>query len=74
MLFDNVSTYKGSVLVMHKTNEYMVVHRCDDKYLIYSLFGVLAQMVERLLCKQEAVGSSPTCSTHETMFSSFKNK
>ena len=52
---------------MHKTNEYMVVHRCDDKYLIYSLFGAVAQLVEHLLCKQGVVGSSPIRSTNETL-------
>ena len=40
--------------------------RVQDGPLSYSSYGGIAQLVERLLCKQDVSGSSPLTSTNAT--------
>ncbi len=40
----------------------IIVFSCRLAY--FQAFGPLAHLVERLLCKQEVIGSSPIGSTH----------
>jgi hypothetical protein len=50
------------------------IDRLFFHFIFNLLYGGLAQLVERLLCKQDVSGSSPLTSTESELLSAMGNK